>query len=975
MRIESETRSSAAGRLRYVYLTLAVLGALPSSNWTPDAWAEPPAELHWSFVTPTRPALPRVQNHTWPETPLDRFVLARLEAEGLSHAPAADGCTLLRRVTLDLTGLPPTPDEIDAYLADDTAGAYARVVDRLLASPRVGERMAVDWLDAARYADTYGYHEDYHRDMWAWRDWVIGALNDDMPFDQFTVEQIAGDLLPNPTTQQRVATGFNRLHGVTSSGIPEEFRVKYDLDRVSTTSTVWLGLTIACAQCHDHKYDPITQKEFYEFYAHFNNVDDPAIMSSLAGNVKPLVSFVLPDYEERLENHARTVADLERRQAQRSSELSGDFSRWSAEQRTTVRDEPSVAAPTAGLLAHFPLDEHSGAVATCRLTQRGFSVRSAAEGETEGEKNYWHAGKLDGAIRLDGQTYVDLGDALDFESSEAFSFGAWVFPADGGCVISRMDVPSGYRGWSLMSSDGKFEVRMAHQDPGDMIRLTTTSRFEPRNWHHVFVTYDGSKQSRGLNVYVNGETQPAVVSHDTLTGTIQTSKPAFIGRRDSGEQFKGMIDDVRVYGRALSPAEVRAIATPLDDLLEALRDEKASKDDLEKLRGHFLESSDHLYRRLTDALDQLREEEWRLRARAIRTVMVMEELEKPRDTFVLTRGQYDQNGEKVSRKTPSILPPAPEGSPANRLGVARWLVQPTHPLTARVAVNRYWQMLFGTGIVATQEDFGTQGERPSHPGLLDWLAVEFVESGWKVKSLLRSIVMSSTYRQSSRVTAGLVERDPHNRLLARGPRHRLPAELIRDQALAVSGLLVGQVGGPSVRPYQPPGLWAESANGTYQPDSGGMLYRRSVYTYWKRSVPPPNMLTFDAPNRETCTVRRQRTNTPLMALVLMNDPTYVEAARALAERMMTEGGDLPRQRAAFGFRLAAGRRPQPGELEVLLQVYENQRLVFSEDTVAARKLLSVGESKPQTELEATDLAAWTAVASLILNLDEIISKE
>lgn len=971
MKGETETRRSAVGHWPHAYLTLAVLGSLPALNWPPDAPAGQPPELHWSFVTPTRPALPQVENHTWPGNPVDRFVLARLEAEGLSAAPAADGSTLLRRVTLDLTGLPPTPGETDAYLADDTAGAYARVVDRLLASPRFGERLAIDWLDAARYADTYGYHEDYHRDMWAWRDWVIGSLNNDMPFDQFTVEQLAGDLLPNATTQQRVATAFNRLHGVTSSGIPEEFRVKYDLDRVNTTSTVWLGLTIACAQCHDHKYDPITQKEFYEFYAHFNNVDDPAIMSSLAGNVKPLVSFVLPEYKERLENHARAVADLRRRQAQRSSELSDEFSRWREEQQRTVRDEPAAAAPTAGLLNHFPLDEQSGERVTCRRTQRGFSVRSTAEGE----KDYWHAGKLDGSIQLDGQTYVDLGDALDFKSREGFSFGAWVFPSDGGCVISRMDVPSGYRGWSLMSSDGKFEVRVAHQDPGDMIRLTTTSRFEPEHWHHVFVTYDGSKQARGLDVYVNGETQPAVVSHDTLTGTIQTNKPASIGRRDSGDHFKGMIDDVRVYGRALSPAEVRAIATPLDELIAALRGGKASEDDLAKLRRYFLESSDPLYRRLTGALDQLRRDEWRLRARALRTVMVMEEREEPQDTFVLTRGQYDQHGAKVSRKTPSILPPAPVGSPANRLGVARWLVQPTHPLTARVAVNRYWQMLFGTGIVATQEDFGTQGERPSHPGLLDWLAVEFVESGWKVKSLFRSIVMSSTYRQSSRATADLVERDPQNRLLARGPRHRLPAELIRDQALAVSGLLVGQIGGPSVRPYQPPGLWAESANGTYQPDSGGMLYRRSIYTYWKRSVPPPNMLTFDAPNRETCTVRRQRTNTPLMALVLMNDPTYVEAARALAERMMTAGGYLPRQRAVFGFRLATGRRPQPGELDVLLQVYEDQRLVFSEDPVAARKLLSVGESKPRSELEAMDLAAWTTVMSMILNLDETISKE
>ena len=922
---------------------------------------------HWSFIAPERPELPSVVDRNWPVTPVDHFVLARLEAEGLSPSESADERTLLRRVTLDLTGLPPTPDEIDAYLADATPEAYEKVVDRILSSPRLGERLALEWLDAARYADTFGYHEDYHRDMWVWRDWVIDSLNSDMPFDEFTVEQLAGDLLPEASTRQQVATGFNRLHGVTSSGIPEEYRVEYDLDRVKTTATVWLGLTVGCAQCHDHKYDPITQKEFYEFYAHFNNVDDPAIMGNQGGNVGPLISFVEPRDEARLARFAHDVTTLESQISSRATELDGAFVRWRRERRKSVGSDPAPRAPKDGLVVHYPFDEEEGRNTSCRVTDRDVPVHSEAAPDAE----LWVPGRLGGALKFDGKTSVALGDQLNFDTADTFSFGAWVFREKGGCVISRMDNPNGTRGWSLtVSSDGRVGVRLANHHPDDGIRLFTTKKFDPKEWHHVFVTYDGSMLSSGINVYVDGEAWLTNATHDTLTETIRTSKPAFIGQQDSRDYFRGTIDDVRVYARVLRPVEVRALSTPLGELLVA--DEAESG---EALRRYFLENRDEEYRRLADTLDSLRSEEASYRKRATRSVMVMQEMSKPRETFVLQRGQYNQLGEKVKRRTPSVLPPLPENAPADRLGVARWLTQEGHPLTGRVAVNRYWQMIFGTGIVATQEDFGTQGERPSHPALLDWLAVEFADNGWNVKALLKMIVMSSTYRQTSRVSDELAARDPQNRLLTRGPRHRLPGEFIRDQALAAGGLLVGRIGGPSVRPYQPRGLWVESATRAYQQGRGEDLYRRSIYTYWKRSVPPPNLLIFDAPNRETCSVRRQRTNTPLMALVLMNDPTYVEAARALAERMMTEAGEDASERASLGFLLATGRRPETSELNVLVEVQAEQQRVFVNSPEAARKLLGVGDSRPSDDLDPVQLAAWTAVASMVLNLDETITKE
>ena len=929
-----------------------------------------PFAQHWSFVPPKRHEPPPVNDPSWVRNPVDQFVLASLESEGLKPSPPSDDRTLLRRVTLDLTGLPPTPEEIDEFLAEGSDSAYEEVVERLLSSPRYGERMALDWLDAARYADTFGYHEDYHRDVWAWRDWVIQSFNRNQPFDDFTIDQLAGDLLPEPTTDQLIATGFNRMHGVTSSGIPDEYRVEYDLDRVKTTATVWMGLTIGCAQCHDHKFDPISQKEFYEFYAFFNNVDDPAIMGDKGGNLKPLITYMAPEDQAIFANYNDAIAELVRARDERRVVAGVGFEAWLRTVSSEELVDPCPAVPTDDLAVYYRLDDAAGREVKCQITDRVGTLR----GRSPDKMPVWSDGKFGAALKFDGEAWIDLGDAVRFDSADAFSVGAWIFPEKKrGTIVSRMDPSGRGQGWSFVY-DQRLRFVITHDGTANSIRGSTQETLKPNEWQHVLFTYDGSKKSSGIKIYVDGKPQQINVSHDHLTGSILVDKSVLIGADHQRQYFKGSIDEVRIYRRALAPLEARALAVPLPHVLAKPAAER-TEEEIDILQTYFVENYDDEYGRLTKALDALRVTHEDFRLNATRTMMVMEEMQDLRKTFVLERGQYHQPGEEVARSTPSVLPPLPTGADANRLSLARWLVQPEHPLTARVTVNRHWQLLFGMGIVATQEDFGTQGERPSHPELLDWLAREFVRSEWNIKSLLRLIVTSATYRQSSRVSPELLARDPDNRLLARGARFRLPGEIIRDQALAVSGLLVERVGGPSVRPYQPAGLWVESATRAYQQDVGEGLYRRSLYTYWKRSVPPPNMLVFDAPNRETCSVRRQRTNTPLIALVLMNDPTYVEAASALADRVMVEVKDSASERARWAFRLVTAREPADAEHEVLLRVYREQLAVFQQDESAARELLAVGESTPRGDHDLAEHAAWAAVASLILNLDETITKE
>ena len=977
------------------------------------AWIDQGAkwETLWSLVPPKRPPVPEVKDRAWVRNPVDNFVLARLESEGLRPSPEADKATLLRRVYFDLTGLPPTPAEIDAFLADRSPDAYEKRVDQLLASPHYGERMAMPWLDVARYADTHGYHIDSLRDMWVWRDWVIKAFNQNLPYNEFVLEQVAGDLLPNATDDQKIASGFNRNHMITLEGgaIPEEYHVEYVVDRVSTTSTAFLGLTMGCARCHDHKFDPITQKDFYRFFAFFNTVPERGL-DGFKGNAVPVLPMPSHAEQQQLEDLktriAATLADLPEK------EMLAQRNEWQKSALATIA-EPS----REGLSAYFPFD------GDLRDASGGGHDAKAVRGEAVYEEAIVAKG-----ADFSPETQVSFGDQGDFERAKPFALALWVdpSPAHGVEVLQKRDAGKNWQGWELAVDDPTysgyqkrvvhFQLRFAARWPDDALEVETKERVALNGPHHLVVDYDGSGKASGLRLYVDGKPVESEIVKDQLRGDFHTSAPLETGDKNLGVPFEGRLDDLRIYNRTLSAAEAEelAIRLPARALLMALEgrpaqeiaslqpekpaeevqigeeDKAQTKEEKEKslekqrqtrLSGYFLDyAAPEKERRLYTQLKELRKEKAKLED-AIPTVMIMAEMQKPRDTFVLGRGQYDNPKDKVTPGIPSVLPPMAPGLPMNRLGLAKWIVSGGNPLTARVAVNRYWQEYFGAGIVKTSEDFGSQGEQPSNPALLDWLATEFVARGWDVKAMQRLIVTSATYRQSSRVTPGLEERDPENRLLARGPRFRLPAELIRDNALAVSGLLDDRIGGPSVYPYQPKGLWEEMAFGsgftgqTYAESTGRDLYRRSMYTVWKRTVPPPALVTFDAPDREKCTARRSVTNTPLQALVLLNDPTYVEAARFLAARMMTAGGKAPAGRIKYAFRLATGRVPDSEESAVLVEAAKEALADYHQHRSEATALLTVGASKSNPSLKPQELAAWTTVASMILNLDETITKE
>jgi hypothetical protein len=931
-------------------------------------WIEQGArwQKHWAFLPPRRDPPPAVKDSAWLRNPVDSFILARLEREGLAPSPRADRVTLIRRVTLDLTGLPPTPEEVDAFLKDKRPGAYERLVDRLLASPRYGERMAIRWLDAARYADTNGYQSDGERTMWRWRDWVIDAYNANMPFDTFTVEQIAGDLLPGATLAQKIATGFNRNHRGNGEGgiIPEEYAVEYVADRVETTATVWLGLTMTCARCHDHKYDPLKQKEFYSVFAYFNNVPERG-KAIKYGNSPPMIPSPTRDQQEKLAALDRELAKARACVGALEPRLRAEQASW---EKSLAAERPIPWTVTAGLKALYPLDGD-----TREKAGHGKSARFR-----DGDAAFV-AGKVGKAAEFDGKRFLEAPGVGHFGYLDSFTLAAWVYPRGpkGGAIVSRMvEAPEG-EGYGVVLEKGRVQVNLVKRWLDDALRVETEKALTADDWHHVLVTYDGSRVAGGVKVYVDGKPEKLKVNLDDLNQSFDTKEPFRIGSGGGPDsRFRGALADVRVYDRALSADEAAVVATTETvDAIVKLPPAKRTRGQALKARWYFLErhaSPDirRAHSRLADLLARRRK-----LVESFPTTMVMEEMPTPRATHVLIRGQYDKPGAKVTPGVPAVLPPLPGGVPKNRLGFARWLVDPANPLTARVAVNRSWQMLFGTGLVKSAEDFGVQGEWPSHPELLDWLASEFVRSGWDVKGLHRLIVTSATYRQSSKVTPRLLRRDPDNRLLARGPRLRLPAEMVRDQALAASGLLVERLGGPSVKPYQPPGLWRELADTEYRRDSGPSLYRRGLYTYWKRTVAPPGMLTFDAAGREACCVRETRTNTPLQALNLLNDVTYVEAARALAQRALAEGGNTPAERLTRAFRLTTGRRPAFEELAVLLAGLERHHQHFRKDLLAARKLLSVGESPVPAKFDPAELAAYTAVASVILNLDEVINKE
>jgi Protein of unknown function (DUF1553)/Protein of unknown function (DUF1549)/Concanavalin A-like lectin/glucanases superfamily/Planctomycete cytochrome C len=920
-------------------------------------------EKHWSFIAPRRRPLPQVANKSWLRNPIDSFILARLEKEGLKPSEEADKETLLRRVTFDLTGLPPTPAETEAFLRDTSREAYETVVDRLLASPRYGERMAERWLDAARYADTNGYQYDPERIMWRWRDWVIAAFNRNEPFNQFTLEQIAGDMLPNPTLDQKIATGFNRNHRSNSEDgiVPEEYGVEYVVDRVETTSTVFLGLTLGCARCHNHKYDPFTQKEFYQMFAYFNNV--PELGRAMKyDNSPPLIpaptaaqQAALKVFEQKIqagrEFLAGNRAAIDKAIAAREKEI--------------AKSGVDFWAPAAGLEGAFPMED-------------------AAEAKSMDGTVAYVPGKFGRAALFDGKAYLDAGSIAQFENGDAFTVSAWIYAAstpDGSLVSVMKEGPKG-KGYGVHLNHGKVHVDLTTVWETDAIRVESEETLAPQRWYHVTVAYTGSRRAAGVHVYLDGRPLKMRVESDNVCRPYNNNErfhaPLRIGAGwGPDRRFRGLIDDLRIYKRALSSDEIDVLA--VGEPAGAIAGKPAaarSRSETLALRWYFLENvAEPRFQQAWKKMIALRWDKEQFE-RTFPTVMVMAENPVPKETHLLIRGAYDKPGEPVRPGVPAVLPPLPAGAPNNRLGLAKWLIDPANPLMARVTVNRFWQMYFGTGIVKTTEDFGVQGEWPSHPELLDWLATEFIRTGWDVKAMQKLIVTSAAYRQSSKTTPELTQRDAENRLLARGPRFRLPAEMIRDQALFAAGLLKERIGGPSVKSYQPAGLWKELTMGglDYVQDHGDDLYRRSLYIYWKRTVAPPMLANFDAAGRESCVVRETRTNTPLQALNLMNDVAFVEAARFLGQRMIKEGGADSRSRVRYGFRLTTGRAPSEREEQILRDNLQYHLDYFSGRVKQIEALLSQGESRSDPALDPRELAAYASVGSLLLNLDEAVTK-
>jgi hypothetical protein len=951
-------------------------------------WIEQGAEYkqHWSFVLPEKTELPQVENTDWPENPIDYFILEKLEARGWNPSPGAGREKLLRRVSFDLTGLPPTVEELDNFLADDSPDAYENIVDRLLASDAYGERMASEWMDAARYADTHGYEDDSPNDMWPWREWLIHAFNQNMPFDQFTTWQLAGDLLPDATREQILATGFNRLHQQTGEGgiIEEEYRVEYVADRVFTTGTAFLGMTMQCARCHDHKYDPISEVEYYQFFSFFDNNNERGkiLRQGAAGPV-----LLLPDeeteelmhyIEEKIAGREQSLASLQK------SEQEG-FIQW--EQAADLENRIHTSVEN-NLIAYAALDHVLGdtAVAVAGRETSFARIRGTLH-ETDGVHG--------NALEFSYGNFINLGrDVGEFERTDPFSFSFWIQPSEFSdeipLIVKSGNMNLGYRGYDVRLLDGKISARLVHGWPYDAIQVLTEAPILLHEWTHVAVTYDGSSRANGLQVYLNGNKAAASIEHDNLVKRItqvnqDRRQNLLIAERNAfGEQerisFEGLkLDEIRIYDAQLSEAQVLALSgsSKLSELLAEVPGRR-NEGQRNVLYNHYLYQIDSDFNHHLEKLRELRTEIGGIRD-TLREVMVMQERLNPRQTYVRERGMYDNPGQEVSPGTPKAILEFSDDFPKNRLGLAQWILSPENPLTSRVIVNRYWMMFFGEGIVDTPDDFGNQGSLPTHPELLDWLAVTFREGGWNIKELHKMMVMSGAYRQDSVTSPEIREMDPQNRWLARGPGHRLTAEMIRDNALLASGLLVSGIGGPSVFPYQPEGLWEETTSGRhlaeYIQDEGESLYRRSLYTFIKRTSPPPGMMTFDAAPRTHPVVARQSTNTPLQALHTMNDPIFVEASRLLAERMIKEAGENLRDQIDFAFRAATARRPTDQETDVLTGLFERQLSFFRESPERAEALLKTGEYPVDHSLDLPETAARTVVANTIFNLHETLMKE
>ena len=991
-------------------------------------------EPHWAFVPlPAHVPVPPVTGQAWCRNEIDRFVLARLEREGLRPSPEADRTTWLRRVTLDLTGLPPALSDGDAFLADRSPKAYEKVVERLLASPRYGERLAAPWLDVARYADSYGYQSDQLCPTWPYRDWVVKAFNDNLRYDQFITWQLAGDLLPHATREQRLATAFNRLHRMTNEGgsVPEEWRLEGVADRVATFGTAFLGLTTECARCHDHKYDPITQRDYYALSAFFNSIDEYGLYDR--ADIVPTPSLLLPTppQEQELAAAREAVSRAEQGLAKARTEREALFREW------LVRQPMESSLPD--LFGRFDFERFEGT----KLPNLAPGATKHGARQDEVPLVEGHPGK---AVQFDGENNVNFPDLGRFTRHTPFTLAFWMRDAgtraEPAVVFQACDgTDTGPHGYDLLIEQGRLTARLFRHWPGNALAVRTRAAVPNDSWTHVAVTYDGSSRAAGLRIYLDGQPADLEILRDRLYKGIGEHTLVF-GQRFRDRGFKGgRIDELCIFARALTALEVAQLCDgrSLADALAQTRGPAASpcpppptsgKGGLRRtapgaprapgltgqsgaadlvrrdggrqfqpalilsspspsiggggqgvgaeLRDYYFSAIDPEARRAAAALAEARR---RLVAAedASFEIAVMEEMPRPRPTYVLARGRYDapkSEANRVGRDVPAGIMPFPQGLRRDRLGLAQWLTRPDHPLTARVAVNRLWAIFFGRGLVETVENFGTQGQPPSHPELLDWLARDFIQSRWNVKALVKKIVLSSAYRQASALRPELRQHDPQNLLLARGPSHRLSAEAIRDTALAASGLLDDRIGGPPVSPYQPGDLWREtnSMSPAYRPSVGRDLYRRSLYTVWKRTAPMPNMTAFDVPSREVCTARRQTTSTPLQALVLLDDPQFVEAARVLGEQMLKQAGPTAAARVRFAFRRLAAREPTAAELKLLTALYEEQCWLFRKEPDEAGKLIHIGDRKPDPTLPPGEVAAAAILAQTILSLDATVWK-
>lgn len=936
------------------------------------AWIEQGAEYerHWAFVTPERVPVPEVKQTGWPVNEVDAFVLEGLESRGLRPAVEAAPEKLIRRLAFDLTGLPPKPAEVESFLRDNTPGAYERLVDHYLASDSHGERMATDWLDVARYADTHGYQADRYRSTWPWRDWVARAFNGNLPFDQFLQWQIAGDLLPNATREQRLATAFNRMHMQTEEGgsVEEEFRVSYVVDRVNTMGTAFMAMTFECSRCHDHKYDPISQRNFYELYSLFNNIDESGQTSHFTDSM-PVPTLLLSD-----DAADAKLADLKRRISAKEGEKPGFFAEYGRFMEDWWPSRPANPE-LSGAVALMGFEElKDGKFENAANKDR---PASAVEGPEPVD------GRNGKGLALNGDNGVVLKGVGAFSRVDPFTVAIALKPpgahADRAVVWHRSQaaLDAGSRGYELVLEHGRVAVGLHHMWPGNSLKVVSEETLAADQWSHVTVTYDGSSRAAGVKAYLGGKPMKLSVVRDNLWKdiTYERGDPEFgVGYRFRDNGFKGgRVDDLAMFSRCLTPLEVGQLAGNGDLSAAMAASDPKELDPAARAFAleYYLANHNPIYRKFLEDLRSTRAEQSRL-VNPIPEIMVLREMEPPRPAYILNRGAYDAPGERVESGMPQAILPTESTTPQTRLDLANWLLDPRHPLTSRVAVNRLWQMMFGRGIVATSDNFGSQGELPSHPALLDWLAVQFREEGWNTKAMLKRLAMSAAYRQSSQGRPETLALDPENKWLGRAAARRLSAEMLRDNALAASGLLVDKLGGAPVKPYQPPGLWEEKSGARYDQDKGEGLYRRSLYSFWKRTSPHPVMMAFDGAERNVCVMRRQATSTPLQALILLNDPQFTEAARFVGQRMLKEGGATLDEQMALGFRLLTQRAPRQRELAILKKAFTEQRALFESRKSDVLALLAVGERVNDPSLDPIDLAAATMVASTLFSHDEAV---